>query len=122
MSAPTSQSPDLDLNHINQSQHQKQTTGNRPSTGNHHADPKQRLVNIDVLENLGAAEIDADVEGMGFGELDCLLEGQSYEAGEEERAEGVDVEFDQILGDFRAGKTFGGWVYENVAGIVGIPG
>ena len=56
------------------------------------------------------------------GDLDGLFESQGDEAGEEEGAEGVDVEGYEVLGDGGAGGAWG-WVDENGFGVGGgVPG
>ncbi|KAL1809020.1 hypothetical protein ACET3Z_026010 [Daucus carota] len=52
---------------------------------------------------------------------DHLLETQCNEAGEEKRAEGVDVEGDEILGDIGSGEAFRVG-YEAVVRVGWVPG
>lgn len=42
----TPKPPQLNLNHVNQSQHQKHTPANRSQTGDNHPESERRLVNV----------------------------------------------------------------------------
>lgn len=66
-------------------------------------------------------ELDGKVEIGGARKADGLLEGEGNEAGEEEGAEGVDMEGDEVLGDGRGGGAVG-IGDETVGGVVGVPG
>lgn len=109
----TPETPQLDLNHINQRQHQETAPANRSQTGDNHPESERRLVDvvnhgIDPSREVG--ERGGDVEPHG------LFEAQGDEAGEEEGGEGVDVEGDEILrhacrrGAVRVGHEAVGWV------------
>ncbi|KAJ7967738.1 hypothetical protein O6P43_011957 [Quillaja saponaria] len=114
MRAPTRQRPKLDLNHIHQCQHQKPASANRTHTGYQHPHPKSRFVNVDQ-------ELEWVVEGGVSRESNGLFESQGDETGEEEGAERVDMERDQVLGDRRTRIACRIWV-ERVVGISGVPG
>lgn len=47
MRASTSKSPELNLDHIDESQHEEHTPGHRTRTRDQHADPEERLVDPD---------------------------------------------------------------------------
>lgn len=89
MGAPTGEGAELDLNDIDESQHEKGTATNRTDAGDEHAQTESGAV--DVGEELDSEGV---VERGGAGEANGLLEGEGDEAGEEEGAEGVDVEGD----------------------------
>ncbi|CAB4270860.1 unnamed protein product [Prunus armeniaca] len=114
--APATQSPELDLHHVDESQHQEHAPANRTRTRDEHPDPEGGAV--DPGEELGR------VVGRGSGDPDGLLEGDGDEAGEEEGAEGVHVEGHEVLRDAGPGAAGGGVVYLNqgVVRVVGIPG
>lgn len=83
MRATTSKCSKLNLNHISESQHKESTTGDRSNTGDKHTDAESRAVNV--------SDGGGDVSDGGR-ETDGLLECESDETREEERAEGVDME------------------------------
>lgn len=125
MRAPARQRPQLDLNHIDQSQHQEDAPADRTRRGNQVPDPEQVFVDPGQVEGEVAAEVEGPGEaGRSGGDPDGLLEAQGDEAGEEEGAEGVDVEGDEVFGDLASGGAGGVvvWVDEAVGGVGGVPG
>ncbi|KAF7831002.1 hypothetical protein G2W53_013335 [Senna tora] len=112
--AATGQRAELDLNNIDQSHHEEATPTDGTDAGDEHAEAEGGFVNL-------GEELDGEVEIGGAREADGLLESEGDEAGEEEGAEGVNVEGDEILGDGRGGGA-GGIGNETVGGVVGIPG
>lgn len=114
----TPKAPQLDLNHINQSQHQKHTPANRSQTGDNHPESERRLVNIVNHRIDPSREVKRrgrDVEPHG------LFEAQSDEAREEEGGEGVDVEGDEILRHARR-RVAVRVGHEAVRWVGGVPG
>lgn len=70
---------------------------------------------------MGAGNELVRVEGWAFGDPDGLFEAQSDEAGEEERAEGVDMEGHEVFGF--GGTRDASLVFdEGVAWVVWVPG
>ena len=110
METPTGQSPELDLHQIHQSHHQEPAPEHRPQPREQHAEPQHRHVHVSL--------VDRHRKSPALAGLDGLLEGERDEAGEEEGAEGVDVEGDHGLGDGGGGgaggrggqRGKGGWV------------
>lgn len=111
----TGQSADLDLDHVDQRQHEKDAAANGAQTRDEHPGAEERAV--DPGENLGW------VIGGDPGEADPLLEAQCDEAGEEEGAERVHVERHEVLGDGGAGSAGVGFriLDEGVGGVGGVP-
>lgn len=95
---PTPQQPKLDLHHVHQRQHQEHRPANRAHRRHHVPDPKGRSIHMGQIER----PEDPVLVVSPAGEPDGLLQSQRHQAGEEEAAEGVDVEGDQILRDFGA--------------------
>lgn len=89
MGAATSQSPELDLDDIDESQHEEDAPGNRTHTRDQHSDPEDGPVDAD--QKLGR------VVGGAPSNPEGLLDAQSDEAGKEEGAEGVDMEVDEVF-------------------------
>lgn len=91
MGAATCQSPELDLDDVDESQHEEDAPRNGAHARDQHSDPEDGFVDPD--QELGGVEDGAPSDPEG------LLEAQGDEAGEEEGAEGVDVEGDEVFGD-----------------------
>lgn len=113
MRAATRESAKLDLSHIDQSHHEEATATNRANARYKHAKAEGSFIDM-------GEELDVVVEGGGGGEAEGLLEGQGDEAGEEEGAEGEDVEGHQVFCDGGGGGA-GGVGDEAVVGVVGVP-
>ena len=121
MQIPTTQPPQFDLNQVHQGHHQEPASENRPECRDQRTDPQTHLVNMAHVgtKKLGVGATISTITTCS--DLDGLLESQGYEAGEEERAEGVHVEGDESLGCIGARRTsrvgaeehgveVGGWV------------
>lgn len=112
MVTSTGQSAELDLDHIDERQHEKDAAANGAQARDEHPGAEERAV--DPGENLGG------VVGGDPGEADPLLEAQCDEAGEEEGAEGVHVERHEVLGDGGVGSAV--WILdEGVGAVAGVP-
>ncbi|KAK9913649.1 hypothetical protein M0R45_037459 [Rubus argutus] len=109
----TGQSAELDLDHIDQRQHEKDAAANGAQTRDEHPGAEERAV--DPGENL------CGVVGGDPGEADPLLEAQCDEAGEEEAAEGVHVECHEVLGDGWVGSAVVWIVDEGVGAVARVP-
>lgn len=115
MGVSTGQSAELDLDHVDQRQHEKDAAANGAQTRDEHPGAEEGAV--DPGENLGG------VVGGDPGEADPLLEAQCDEAREEEGAERVHVERHQVLGDGGAGSAGVGFriLDEGVGAVGGVP-
>lgn len=112
--APTSQSSKLDLDHIDQSQHQEGAPGHRADTRDQHPNSEDRSVDV-------GEELNRWVVAGALGDSDGLLEAHCDKAGEQEAAEGVHVEGDEILPNGRA-RDAGAVRDKGVFGVSGVPG
>lgn len=117
MWASAGEGSELDLRHVDEREHEEGAAGDGSDAGDEHAEAEGGAVDVrdEVVDDGGV------VEGGGAGEADGLLEGEGDEAGEEEGAERVDVEGDEVLGDGGGGGTRRIGV-EAVGRVVGVPG
>lgn len=117
MRTPAPQSPKLDLSYIDESHHQESAPTNRTHCRNQVPDPESVLVDVTHVKS---EDHEAASLARGFGDPDGLFEAQSNKAGEEEGAEGVDMEADEILRDLWASYAF--WIIdETIARVGGLP-
>ncbi|PON87620.1 hypothetical protein TorRG33x02_166130 [Trema orientale] len=84
--AATTEGPELDLDDVDQSQHEESAAADGADAGDEHPDPEDGPVD--------PAEEPDRVVGGAPADPDPLLEPDGDEAGEEEGAEGVDMESD----------------------------
>lgn len=98
MQTPASQSAELNLNQIHQRKHQEDASKHRPRRRHQDSCPECRRVNMD-------SHGDTAHLTTALANPDGLLESKGNEAGEEEGAEGVDVEGDEILAHGRVGDA-----------------
>lgn len=91
----------LDLSDIDEREHEEGAAEDGSNGGDEHSDAEGGAVDVhdEVFDDGGV------VEGGGAGEADGLLEREGDETGEEEGAEGVDVEGDEVLGDGGGGSA-----------------
>ncbi|QHO59029.1 uncharacterized protein DS421_3g95610 [Arachis hypogaea] len=110
----------LDLDNVDECKHKEGASNNRAGAGDEHASAESGAVDASGDELNGGGVVDGEVVVVVTGKADGLLEGEGDEAGEEEGAERVDVEGDDILGDGGGGRA--GWIgVEVVRGVVGVP-
>ena len=93
MEAATANGPKLDLDDIDESEHEETTAADGADAGDEHSDPEDGLVDPAKKPDWVVSGAPADPNP--------LLESDGDEAGEEEGAEGVDMEGDKVFGDFR---------------------
>ncbi|PON56525.1 LOW QUALITY PROTEIN: hypothetical protein PanWU01x14_180930 [Parasponia andersonii] len=98
--AATTEGPELDLDDVDQSQHEESAAADGADAGDEHPDPEDGPVD--------PAEEPGRVVGGAPADPNPLLEPDGDQAGEEEGAEGVDVEGDEVFGDL------GAWVAARV--------
>ncbi|GMN41393.1 hypothetical protein TIFTF001_010621 [Ficus carica] len=115
--AAAAEGAELDLDDVDEGEHEEDAAGDGADAGDEHADTEDGLVD--------AAEEAAAGAGAAVGaapDPDGLLDPDGDEAGEEERAEGVHVEGHEVLGDGGAGvAAVVGGVDEGVGGVLGVP-
>ncbi|CAI0540254.1 unnamed protein product [Linum tenue] len=125
---PTTQNPQFDLHQVHQRQSQEPTSQNRTQSRNQSPQPQgleidmnQRLIvtrSQHIINNSGGEIGSAsNISGAVVREYDGLLDCQGDEAGEEERAEGVDVEDEEVLAGGRGSGA--GWVGDERCGGAG---
>lgn len=110
--AAAPQRPQLDLDHVDEGQHQEPAPEHGADGGGDDPGAQERPV-------------DARRPAVRAGEVDGLLEAEGHEAGEEEGSEGADMEGDEVLLHLRPGDAVGRWesfVAGAGAGGGGVPG